>query len=125
QGRRTGIGGDLVPVGAEQAMDRQVGDLAANIPQGDVDRADGAQGRRPPARVEAVIEPFPVERVLSHHQRLEVAYERSDIEIDAAERRAEEGMTVDSFIGADGDQTDLAIALGRRVMGAVAHRWDV
>jgi hypothetical protein len=57
-----------------------------------------------------LIEALSIERVLAHHQRLELLDERFGIEVRAAHRGAEERVALDTFIGPDGEEAELALA---------------
>src|SRR5260370_7519295 len=75
-----GIGLDPVAAGAEQAIDRQLGDLAGDVPQRDVDAADrlhdeAAPAVLPGAREHLLPEIFDQLRVLANEQRREVFFD--------------------------------------------------
>src|SRR5260370_17446928 len=79
-----GIGLDPVAAGAEQAIHRQLGDLAGDVPQRDVDAADrlhdqAAPAVLPGAREHLLPEIFDQERVLADQQRRQILldYRRS------------------------------------------------
>src|SRR5262249_9789288 len=48
------------------------------------------------------------ERILAHHERLELLDERLAVQMRAAHRRAEEGMALYAVVRLDGDQPELA-----------------
>src|SRR5262245_2433278 len=101
-------------------MDRQSGDLSSEIPQRNVDGADAAQRRISVARPHLLIEPFPIERILSHEKRLEKSDERRGVEIRAATRRTEKRMAFHAIVGLHGHQSKLAAA-GRHPAGMFAE----
>ena len=43
EGDGAGIGGDAIAVAADDLVERQTGDLGGQVPEGDVDRAEGVQ----------------------------------------------------------------------------------
>jgi hypothetical protein len=94
-----GIGPDAVAAGADQAVDRQVRDLAGNVPQRDVDRADRADARHPRPRPQQTVEPLAVERVLAHDDRLEEMDETRPVKARRVRRGAEKGVALDALVG--------------------------
>jgi len=105
-------------------VDRLIHRLAREVPQRDVDGADGANGGVAVALPRLLIEALAVERVLAHEERLQEMDERLPVQVRAAHRRAEERVSAQSPIGLDGKQAELARAGGAAHL-AVGGRWDV
>ena len=120
-----GIGGCARPGRAHQAVDRQARRLAGDVPERDVDGADGPPGGVAVARRQPEIELLPVERVLAHHLRLEEADERLRVACRTPAGGAEEGMALHAVIGAQRQQAELATARKAPRMLAVGGRRDV
>ncbi len=111
-----GIGGRAIAVGAEQPVDRHPRHLARDVPERDVHGADGAQRRLPRlSREEPLVEPLAVERVLSHDDGLQRGDQRLAVQVRPAHRRAEKGVALDTLVGLEREQTELALPgeLGR------------
>ena len=119
---RAGIGPDLVAAGADQAVDRQVRDLAGDVPQRDVDRADRADACHPRPRPQQTVEPLAVERVLAHHDRLEETDEARPVEARRVRRGAEKGVALDALVGDDAQEAKIALAGRPRRMVAIGRR---
>ena len=82
--QQRGVGPDAVAVAAaQQASDRLAGGLAQQVPQGDVDAADGVRDRAAAAQPEGVLvqllaDPFRLQGVLAAIERLQQRQRRSD-----------------------------------------------
>ena len=107
-----GVGGDFVAGGAEQLVDGQPGDLAAEVPQREIDGGEHAvrQGRQVEALalLEAVPEHLAVERVLADEVRLDDA-------LDGARVGDAEVVAADALVGGDGQEglDGLVLVAGR------------
>src|SRR5262245_22014304 len=122
---RAGVRGDVIAIRAEQPMNGQPRDLAGDVPQRDVHGADGSIGGRPVAMHQRLIETLAIERVLSHHQRLELLDERFTVEMRAAHRGAEKSVAVHALGRLDRDEAELALAGEAAGMPAVRGRRNV
>jgi hypothetical protein len=88
----------------------QPGDLAGQVPEGDVHRADGAQGGDPVALPQRLPQPLALQRILAHHHGLQVLDERFGVEVRAPHGRAQEGVALHAVVRAQGEQAQLALA---------------
>src|SRR5207249_8973317 len=86
------IGADLVAAGAEEAVDRQAGRFAGDVPQRDIDRTDRAHRGDPGARPQQLVQPLAVERVLPQDDRLQKADEAGPVEARRVRRGAKKGV---------------------------------
>src|SRR6202008_399031 len=120
-----GVGGQTIPVRAEQAVNRQPRDLARDVPQGHVHRADGSPGGVTVAGTQGLIEALALERVLVHHEGLERAHQRLRVEVGAAARRAQEGVALDAVVGPEREEAELALAAELSGVPAVGRGRDV
>src|SRR5687768_14774809 len=91
-------------------MDRQPGDLAAQVPQGDVHGADRAQGRVAMLGPHGLPQTLAIERVLAEDERLQVVDQTLRVEMRAAHGRPEEGVALQALLRPHGDEPELALA---------------
>ena len=119
-----GVGRNAVPVRAQQLVDGQAGDLARDVPQSDVHRADGARGRVAAAGLQPLVQPLPVQRVLAKHDRLQVLDQRLAVEPRAAAGGAQEGVAFHALVRRDLDEPELARATEPAREPPVAGRRD-
>ena len=105
-------------------MDGQAGDLPRQVPERDIDSADRAEGDAPAALPHGVPEAPDIERVLTHHDGLQVGQERLCVHGGVAAGGAEEGVSLQTLVGADGEHAHLAftpVADGGPGIGPVGH----
>ena len=122
---RARVRGHAVAIRPEQLVDRQLRDLAGDVPERDVHRADRPVGRRAVALPEPLIESLAVERVLAHHDGLEELDQRLAVQVGAALRGAEERVPLDAVVGFDGQQAELALAAEPAGVPAVGGRRNI
>ena len=95
------VGGDAVAAGAEQAVDRQAGGLPRDVPERDVDRADGMRRQV----VDEVLQPPPVpadvERVFAEQPGLDDGDDLLGDLRRAGARVGQEGVALDALVGLD------------------------
>src|SRR6185312_7705628 len=121
---RAGIGGDLVAAGADEAMDRQPGLLAGDVPERDVAGPDRPHRSGTGAAPQRDIEPLAVERVLAHQLRLQKPDEAGPVEARRVRRGAEKGVPRYALVRRDSQEAEVAIARGARRMAAITRRRD-
>src|SRR5207253_2553167 len=107
---RARVGGHTVAIRAEEAVDRLPGDLARDVPEGDVHRADRAVRGRAIALPQPLIEALALEGVLTHHDGLEELDQGLAVEVGAALRRAQERVALDAVVRLDREQAEVALA---------------
>src|SRR5712692_7974694 len=91
-------------------MHRQVGDLAGDVPQRNIDGADRARVDVADGPPQVHPDCADIERVATHHQRLESLKDLTRKLIRASARRAEERVTNHTFVGLDGHDADIRMA---------------
>src|SRR5205085_10104628 len=112
-------------IAAEQAMQREPGDLAAEIPERDVDGADRPERGRAVALPQRLPEPFAIERVLADHERLQVLDEALGIEAGGPHRGTEERMPLEVAVRLQRHEPEVALAAEPSRVAAVRRRRDI
>jgi hypothetical protein len=103
------VAGHDAAVAAEQPVERQAGDLADQIPGGEVDRCRDAHQRLPRPlllrrealpgeREQLLVERLRRERVGAHHELAEAAFQRMDRRLDRGVARGD-ADALDAFVG--------------------------
>ena len=94
QDLRTGIGRDRGPKGPHQRVHRHPGDLAGEVPQRRIDRADRAIADGAVDQPHAGMDPLALQRVLAHQHRLQRADQLRPVHRRRVGRRAEERVSL-------------------------------
>src|SRR5262249_19044324 len=122
--RRAGVRGHAIAIGTEQAMNRHARYLPRDVPERDVQRANGPEGRRAVLVPEGLVEALSFQRVLAHHHGFELLNEGFTVEGGAAHCGSEESVALDALVGPDGDEAELASTGEAARMPAVRSRWN-
>ena len=112
-----GVGGDRVLAGAEQPVNGLAGDLAVDVPQADVDRADRLDRRLAVQLPEPLPQPPDVLRVLAHDDRFEVVDERAGQVMPAEVGAAQKRVAGDAGVGLHAHHAELRGAAERGAAG--------
>ena len=121
---RTRIGDDRSAARAHQRMHRQLGDLAAEVPQRRVHRADRAIADDARDQTHGAVDALALQRVLAHQHRLQRTDQLRSVHRRRIGRRAEEGVALQALVGVDAQQAKIAGGRCERAQ-MVARRRDV
>src|SRR5215831_2211023 len=112
QDLRTGVAHNGGAIGPHQGVHGQVSDLASEVPQRDVDGADGAVADDATDQAHVGMDTFAVQWVLAQEEGLERAEELGAVHRGGVGGRAEEGVALQAGIGADAEQAEIGFGGG-------------
>ena len=107
---RTGIAEDRRAVRPHQRVHRQAGDLAGQVPQRGVHRADRAIADGAVDQPHAAMDALALQRVLPHQHRLQRADQLRPVHRRRIGGRAEERVALQPGVGVDTQQAEIAVA---------------
>ena len=108
--------------GPEQAVDRLAHRFAQQVPERDIDGADGAHTAGALLLPQVLDHGFAVQRVPTHQHRLQVGDEPLPVGRRRIGGRAQEGMPLDPVVGEDAQQPERARAREAAVLAVLRGR---